>query len=133
MVVETQPRNGVSRSFQRHQEQRPMARTDSEQGVYFADIYQRLADGGCFFDLDNMRPRDDFLRQRYSQVPDPTSPPRTQPRTEGPRPAGGRESPPPGRIFAQPRLRIRRLAKEYGTWFTAWRLERRLVVGSLLR
>src|SRR5947207_5946445 len=42
MSVDTQPRNGLGRSFSRHQE-RPMARTDSEQGVYFADIYQRLA------------------------------------------------------------------------------------------
>ena len=56
----------------------------------FTLIYQRTAPGGCFFDLDNMRPRDPFLVERYRQLPDPGAAPRT-PRAEGERPAGGRE------------------------------------------
>lgn len=56
----------------------------------FATIYERTAPGGCFFDLDNMRPRDPFLVERYRQLPDAGSAPR-MPRAEGERPAGGRE------------------------------------------
>ncbi len=54
----------------------------------FADIYQHTVDGGCFFDIDNMRPNDDFLRARYRQVPDPTVPARLQARSPG-QPGGG--------------------------------------------
>ncbi|MPZ15453.1 MAG: methyltransferase domain-containing protein [Chloroflexi bacterium] len=57
----------------------------------FSDIHRRTASGGCFFDIDNMRPRDDFLRQRYGQAPDPTQIPRTQDRPAGQRTGGGRE------------------------------------------
>lgn len=56
----------------------------------FGEIYQRTASAGCFFDLDNMRPRDPFLAERYRAVPDPGAAPR-QPRPPGDRPAGGRE------------------------------------------
>ena len=57
----------------------------------FGEIYQRTAPGGCFFDLDNMRPRDPFLVALYRSVPDPGAAPR-QPRPEGEqRPPGGRE------------------------------------------
>jgi tRNA (cmo5U34)-methyltransferase len=59
----------------------------------FADIFRNTASGGCFFDIDNMRPRDDFLRQRYGQVPDPTAPPRPQNRPAGT--GGSREHPDP--------------------------------------
>ena len=54
----------------------------------FADIYEHTVDGGCFFDIDNMRPNDDFLRARYRQVPDPTVPARLQARSPG-QPGGG--------------------------------------------
>lgn len=54
----------------------------------FADIYRHTVDGGCFFDIDNMRPNDDFLRARYRQVPDPTVPARLQARSPG-QPGGG--------------------------------------------
>jgi SAM-dependent methyltransferase len=37
----------------------------------FADIYRRLNAGGCFFDIDNMRPRDEVLRDRYAEIRDP--------------------------------------------------------------
>ena len=37
----------------------------------FADVYRRLNAGGCFFDIDNMRPRDDVLRDRYATIRDP--------------------------------------------------------------
>jgi tRNA (cmo5U34)-methyltransferase len=57
----------------------------------FADVFQRTAPGGCFFDIDNMRPRDDFLRQLYRRVPDPTVPARMQSQPTAERPAGGRE------------------------------------------
>jgi tRNA (cmo5U34)-methyltransferase len=60
----------------------------------FGAILQRTASGGCFFDLDNMRPRDPFLVERYRAVPDPGAAPR-QPRPAGERPAGGREHPDP--------------------------------------
>jgi SAM-dependent methyltransferase len=56
----------------------------------FGEIYQRATSGGCFFDLDNMRPRDAFWVERYRAVPDPGAAPR-QPRAPGERPAGGRE------------------------------------------
>jgi tRNA (cmo5U34)-methyltransferase len=59
----------------------------------FGDILQRTNAGGCFVDLDNMRPKDPFLVERYRAVPDPGAAPR-QPRPEGEaRPAGGREHP----------------------------------------
>jgi tRNA (cmo5U34)-methyltransferase len=63
----------------------------------FADILGHLNNGGCFFNIDNMRPRDDFLRKRYSQAPDPTNPTPVvrEPRPAGERPAGGREHPDP--------------------------------------
>lgn len=31
----------------------------------FASIYGRVRDGGCFFNYDNMRPRDAYLQERY--------------------------------------------------------------------
>lgn len=37
----------------------------------FADVYSRLNPGGCFFDIDNMRPRDEVLRDRYATIRDP--------------------------------------------------------------
>src|SRR5579871_5796823 len=40
----------------------------------YADIFQHTAPGGCCFNVDNMRPRDEFLRQRYSQA-DPSRAP----------------------------------------------------------
>lgn len=60
----------------------------------FATIYQRTASGGCFFDLDNMRPRDPFLVERYRQLPDAGSPPR-EPRPAGQGTGSGREHPDP--------------------------------------
>ncbi len=60
----------------------------------FRSIYDHLAPGGCFIDIDNMRPRDDFLRERYAQA-DPGRPTgygnQQRPRTGG----GGREHPDP--------------------------------------
>jgi tRNA (cmo5U34)-methyltransferase len=60
----------------------------------FAEIYRRTAPGGCFFDLDNMRPRDPFLVERFRQVADAGSAPRA-PRPEGQRTGTGREFPDP--------------------------------------
>ena len=61
----------------------------------FSDIYQRLNSGGCFIELDNMRPRDPFLRERYAQA-DPNRPTgygnQGRPRTPG---GSGREHPDP--------------------------------------
>jgi tRNA (cmo5U34)-methyltransferase len=37
----------------------------------FATIYQHTAEGGCFLDVDNMRPNDDFLKTRYRVASDP--------------------------------------------------------------
>lgn len=59
----------------------------------FGDIFQLLTPGGCFMDVDNMRPRDEFLRARYAQV-DPSRPGYGN-RTETPRPPSGREHPDP--------------------------------------
>src|SRR4051794_3738344 len=42
--------------------------TPAAKQTLFADIYARLNPGGCFMDVDNMRPRDEFLRARYAQV-----------------------------------------------------------------
>jgi tRNA (cmo5U34)-methyltransferase len=60
----------------------------------FADVYARLDPEGCFFDVDNMRPRDDFIRARYAQA-DPARPGygnnAQRPRTGG----GSREHPDP--------------------------------------
>ena len=69
--------------------------TDAKRRL-FGEIYRRTANGGCFFDLDNMRPRDPFLAERYRAIPDPGAAPR-QPRLEGqaPRTGGGREHPDP--------------------------------------
>lgn len=39
----------------------------------FADIHLRLNDGGCFLDIDNMRPRDPLLRERYADIRDPVA------------------------------------------------------------
>jgi len=62
----------------------------------FSEIYQRTTSGGCFVDLDNMRPRDPFLMDRYRQMPDPGSAPRPpRPAGEAPRTGGGREHPDP--------------------------------------
>jgi tRNA (cmo5U34)-methyltransferase len=68
--------------------------TPDAKRTLFADVYQRLAPGGCFMDLDNMRPRDDFLRARYAQVDAPF---RGYGRAQQqPRPAGAsREHPDP--------------------------------------
>jgi len=60
----------------------------------FADVYQRTASGGCFFDLDNMRPRDAFLAGLYRQVPDAGSAPRAA-RPEGEPTTPSREHPDP--------------------------------------
>jgi tRNA (cmo5U34)-methyltransferase len=61
----------------------------------FKEIYDRLAPGGCFIELDNMRPRDQFLRERYAQA-DPSRPTgygnQARPRTPG---GSGREHPDP--------------------------------------
>ena len=62
----------------------------------FGEIYERTTSGGCFVDLDNMRPRDPFLMERYRQVPDPGSAPRPpRPAGEAPRTGSGREHPDP--------------------------------------
>lgn len=59
----------------------------------YADVYQHLTGGGCFFNIDNMRPRDDYLRDLYRQA--------GQPRQVGARPqvqrtgGGHREHPDP--------------------------------------
>jgi len=37
----------------------------------FAEIHGRLNQGGCFLDIDNMRPRDEVLRDRYAEIRDP--------------------------------------------------------------
>jgi SAM-dependent methyltransferase len=37
----------------------------------FATVYQNMAEGGCFLDVDNMRPHDDFLKRRYQVASDP--------------------------------------------------------------
>jgi tRNA (cmo5U34)-methyltransferase len=55
----------------------------------FGDVYNVLAPGGCFLDIDNMRPRDDFLRARYAQV-DPARP-RPGNNEQRPRTGGSRE------------------------------------------
>ncbi len=59
----------------------------------FKAIYEHLTPGGCFIELDNMRPRDQFLRERYSQA-DPNRPAGygNQPRPPG---GSGREHPDP--------------------------------------
>ncbi len=61
----------------------------------FKDIYEQLTPGGCFIELDNMRPRDPFLRERYAQA-DPGRPTgygnQQRPRTGG---GSGREHPDP--------------------------------------
>ena len=57
----------------------------------FSEIVQRTNPGGCFFDLDNMRPKDPFLVERYRAVPDPGAAPRPQRADGEPRPPGGRE------------------------------------------
>jgi tRNA (cmo5U34)-methyltransferase len=64
----------------------------------FTDIRAHLNPGGAFFNVDNMRQSDEFLRKLYRQVPDPTNPTPaapTAPRQSGERPAGGREHPDP--------------------------------------
>jgi SAM-dependent methyltransferase len=60
----------------------------------FADIYVHVAPGGCFLDVDNMRPRDEFLRARYAQA-DPGRPTGYGNRAQTPRTGGSREHPDP--------------------------------------
>jgi tRNA (cmo5U34)-methyltransferase len=60
----------------------------------FADVFSHLAPSGCFFDIDNMRPRDEFLRARYSQA-DPGRPTGYGNRSQAPRTVGSREHPDP--------------------------------------
>jgi tRNA (cmo5U34)-methyltransferase len=59
----------------------------------YTDVYGRLNAGGCFVNIDNMRPRDEFLRARYAQV-DPR-PARYGSQGQRPRTGGGREHPDP--------------------------------------
>ena len=62
----------------------------------FTSIYEHLDNGGCFLDIDNMRPRDDFMRGRYSYAADPNAAPRPpRPADAPPRQGGGREFPEP--------------------------------------
>jgi SAM-dependent methyltransferase len=60
----------------------------------FADVYAHLAPGGCFIDIDNMRPRDEYLRARYAQA-DPGRPTGYGNRAQAPRTGGSREHPDP--------------------------------------
>lgn len=41
-----------------------------DKRVLYRSIFEKLAPGGCFFNLDTMNPADDFLRQRYRAVRD---------------------------------------------------------------
>ncbi|HZT08880.1 MAG TPA: class I SAM-dependent methyltransferase [Chloroflexota bacterium] len=67
--------------------------TPDAKRLLFGEIFARLAPGGCFVDVDNMRPRDEFLRSRYAQV-DPARP-RYGNRAQTPRTGGSREHPDP--------------------------------------
>src|SRR6266545_2332710 len=61
----------------------------------FGDVYAQLNPGGCFLDIDNMRPRDEFLRARYAKV-DPCRPTGYgNQANRQPRPGGSREHPDP--------------------------------------
>jgi tRNA (cmo5U34)-methyltransferase len=68
---------------------------EAKQRLY-ADVLGHTAAGGSFFNVDNMSPRDDFVRARYRQVPDPTSAAAGRaPRPPGARTGGSREHPDP--------------------------------------
>jgi tRNA (cmo5U34)-methyltransferase len=60
----------------------------------FADIFEHMATGGCFMDVDNMRQRDDFLKARYAQA-DPPRPGYGNRDQQAPRTGGSREHPDP--------------------------------------
>lgn len=61
----------------------------------YAGILAHLAPGGCFFNIDNMRPRDDFLRELYRRGPDPVRPVRDPDQTLRPPGTGSSEHPDP--------------------------------------
>ena len=62
--------------------------------VLFADIYARLNDGGCFLDLDNTRPQEPLLRERYAEA-SPDAALRALVQQSRPPGGGGREFPDP--------------------------------------
>ncbi len=41
-----------------------------DKRVLYKSIYDHVAPGGCFFNLDTMNPRDEYLRARYRAVRD---------------------------------------------------------------
>ena len=45
--------------------------------------------GGCFFNVDNMRPRDDVLRERYAEIRDPEAAARRRAARAAGQPGGG--------------------------------------------
>ncbi len=68
--------------------------SESKQRLY-VDILRHLDEGGCFYDIDNMRPNERFLQELYRRGPDAVRP--MQAPTPTPRPAGtgSREHPDP--------------------------------------
>jgi tRNA (cmo5U34)-methyltransferase len=60
----------------------------------FTAVFNNLAPGGCFIDIDNMRPRDEFLRARYAQA-EPGRPTGYGRSAQAPRTGGSREHPDP--------------------------------------
>ncbi|HEY3115145.1 MAG TPA: class I SAM-dependent methyltransferase [Chloroflexota bacterium] len=68
---------------------------ENKQRLY-ANLFAVLAEGGCFYDIDNMRPNEAFLQQLYRRGPDAVRP-MGAPAVGTPRPAGtpSREHPDP--------------------------------------